>query len=64
MALLVHIDQRPYGPIRCPLVFRKVLRAEHRQLKVHLTAVEKVDMSGVTQEYNVTSWDQPREHKL
>ncbi len=46
MALVVHIDQRPYGKTRCPLVFRKIPETERHQPRVHLAAVEKVDISG------------------
>ncbi len=55
MALEVHIYQRPYGTIGCPFAFRKIPEAGPRRPKVHLAAVEKVDISGVTQEYDLTS---------
>ena len=46
MALVVHINQHPYGKIQCPLVFRKIPKAKRHQLRVHLAVVEKVDISG------------------
>ena len=55
LALVVHIDQCPYGKIQCPLMFRKIPEAEHHQPRVHLAMVEKVEISGVTQEYDLTS---------
>jgi len=36
-------------------MFRKILEAERRWLRVHLAVVEKVDRRGVMQEYDLAS---------
>ena len=53
--MVVHIDQRPYGTIRYPLAFRKILDTELRQSHVHSILIEKADVIGATQEYDLTS---------